>query len=364
MQASCREDIETRSRVLFGDNVVDWRYHRPIVARPLEEADLPGCTLTTGGQLMSSRMLVTGGAGFIGSHLVDALLAAGCTVRVLDNLSTGCRQNLEEFGGDVELVVGDIRDRDMLDRCCRNIDTVFHLAAFISVPGSVEDPEAADSVNITGTLQTLLSARDSGVRRVVFSSSAAVYGEPRELPVVETAPTRPASPYGLEKLYGEHICRLFHELYGLETVALRYFNVYGPRQSPSSAYAAVIPKFLDAANAGVAATVFGDGSQTRDFLYAADIAQANILASRADKAAGQTINIASGSPVSVLELHQRISRTCGVDIPPIFAAQRPGDIHSSVADTTLARTALRFVPQIDMDTGLKRTDAWFKGRGQ
>ncbi|NUQ70947.1 MAG: NAD-dependent epimerase/dehydratase family protein, partial [Chthonomonadales bacterium] len=149
-----------------------------------------------------------------------------------------------------------------------------------------------------------------------------------------------------------------------ETVALRYFNVYGPRQSPSSAYAAVIPKFLDAANAGVAATVFGDGSQTRDFLYAADIAQANILASRADKAAGQTINIASGSPVSVLELHQRISRTCGVDIPPIFAAQRPGDIHSSVADTALARTALRFVPQIDMHTGLKRTDAWFKGRGQ
>src|SRR5512138_3332065 len=229
--------------------------------------------------------LVTGGAGFIGSHIVRALVAEGARVRVLDNLSSGLQANLSGIERKVELQEGDIRNAVACRNACRGVDAVFHLAAFISVPGSVRDPVTADAVNIGGTLNVLLAARDAGVKRVVFSSSAAVYGDPEpaedgRVTVTEKTPAAPLSPYGVEKLYGEHMCRLFAHLYGMQTASLRYFNVYGPRQNPRSEYAAVVPKFVTMLLAGEQPTIFGDGEQTRDLVFVEDVARANLLASR------------------------------------------------------------------------------------
>lgn len=312
---------------------------------------------------MTGRMLVTGGAGFIGSHVTEALVSAGYAVRVLDSFATGSRSNLTGVAGDLEIVTGDIRDPECLREACAGIETVFHLAAFISAPGSVADPASADAVNIAGTLNVLTAARDAGVRRLVFSSSAAVYGEPEQVPTPETARTRPASPYGLEKLYGEHMCRLFTELYGLETVALRYFNVFGPRQHPTSEYAAVIPKFVSALLSGTKPTIYGDGLQTRDFLFVEDVARANLLAAESPDAVGLAINIASGRAVSVLDMLAEVSSQRGVSVEPLHAAPREGDIRHSVADVSLAERVLGFRSTVSLAEGLRRTVAWLRRTG-
>lgn len=306
------------------------------------------------------RALVTGGAGFIGSHVVETLLREGWEVRVIDNFSTGSARNLAPVRDSIRLFAGDIRDRALVSDAVRSVDVVFHLAAYISVPGSVADPQTADDVNIRGTLTILLAARDAGVRRVVFSSSAAVYGEPETVPVPESAPKRPASPYGLEKLYGEHMSRLFTELYGLETVSLRYFNVYGPRQNPRSEYAAVIPKFLAVMAAGQRATIYGDGLQTRDFLYVGDVARANILAAEAEGVGGMVMNIASGQGISIRELHDQIARVLGRSDEPIYSDPRPGDVKHSVAQTDRARQYLGFEASVSLADGLSRTLAWLR----
>ncbi|MBM3493046.1 MAG: SDR family oxidoreductase [Armatimonadetes bacterium] len=310
---------------------------------------------------MFTSALVTGGAGFIGSHLVEALLREGVRVRVLDNLSTGSTRNLADLDGDVELVEGDIRNRDTVTRACSGFDVVFHLAAFISVPGSVADPVTADAVNIGGTLNTLLAARDAGVRRLVLSSSAATYGEPDTVPTPETYLPRPGSPYGLEKLYGEHMARLFGDLYGLETVALRYFNVFGPRQNPDSEYAAVIPKFAQVLLRGESPTIYGDGGQTRDFLYAADVARANILAATAPGAVGYVINVASGRALSVLDLFGLMRSVVGADVEARHAQPRPGDVRHSCADVRLAESLLGFSATVPLEEGLGRTIEWLRG---
>lgn len=303
----------------------------------------------------AATALVTGGAGFIGSHVVEALVAEGHRVRVLDDLSSGSARNLEACSAHCELIVGDIRDRDLVRSACSGVDAVFHLAAFISVPGSVDDPRTADEVNIGGTLNVLLGARDSGVRRVVFSSSAAVYGEPAHVPTAESEMPQPQSPYGVEKLYGEHMARVCTAQYGLETVCLRYFNVYGPRQNPDSEYAAVIPKFAQALIQGQPPTIFGDGSQTRDFLYAGDVARANLLAARSSSAVGRVINVASGQSVSIAHLFEVMCAACGSPIQPRFGPPRRGDVHRSEADVTLARDVLGFEAAMPLEEGLRRT---------
>jgi nucleoside-diphosphate-sugar epimerase len=306
-------------------------------------------------------VLVTGGAGFIGSHLVRALVSEGAVVRVLDNLSTG---NYNRFAGierKVDFQEGDIRNAVACRNGCRGVDTVFHLAAYISVPGSLRDPVTADAINISGTLNMLLAARDSGVRRFVFSSSSAVYGDTDVLPTPEDTLPRPMSPYGVEKLYGEHMVRLFSAHHGLETASLRYFNVYGPGQNPESEYAAVIPKFITRLLAGQTATIFGDGAQTRDFLFVGDVVRANLLAAQTDGAAGEVFNIAGGRSVSLNELYSALTGVLGVTTRAEFGAPRQGDILHSSADIGKARAHLGFEPRFDLAAGLEKTVAYYRG---
>jgi UDP-glucose 4-epimerase len=306
------------------------------------------------------RTLVTGGAGFIGSNLVNALLEAGHDVRVLDDLSTGFRENLP----DVELVRGDIADEATVATAVRGIEVVFHLAAHRAVLRSVEHPLATDTANTHGTLTVLKAAVDAGARRVVYSSSSSVYGGAEQLPTPESAPTWPRSPYAVSKLAGEHYCRVFAELYGLETVALRYFNVYGPRQRPDSAYAAVIPLFIDALRQGKPPEVHGDGKQSRDFTFIADAVGANIAAALAPAGAcsGRPYNVAGGRAYSLLDLLELLGRILGVDPNPVHTDPRPGDVRHTKAEIAAARTDLGHVPQVDFEEGLRRTAAWFAAR--
>ncbi|MCC6731504.1 MAG: NAD-dependent epimerase/dehydratase family protein [Chthonomonadales bacterium] len=305
-------------------------------------------------------VLVSGGAGFIGSHLVHRLVREGARVRVLDNLSTGSVANLSGLESRLDLQEGDIRNAVACRNACRGVEAVFHLAAFISVPGSVKDPVTADAVNIGGTLNMLLAARDAGARRFVFSSSAAVYGDAEVVPTPETAPPTPLSPYGVEKLYGEHMCRLFTSLYGMEAVALRYFNVFGPRQNPRSEYAAVVPRFITLLLEGARPVIFGDGAQTRDFLHVEDVARANLLAATRPDVAGLALNVAGGEATSVNAIYDAIARAAGVDLPPERGPERPGDIKHSRADTTHARERLGFVPERTVARGLAETVAWYR----
>jgi nucleoside-diphosphate-sugar epimerase len=308
------------------------------------------------------RALVTGGAGFIGSHLVQALVKQGVRVRVLDNLSSGNVANLEGLGRKIEFQEGDIRNAVACRNACRGMDTVFHLAALVSVPQSVADPVQADAVNIGGTLNLLLAARDSQVRRFVFSSSSAVYGDTDGIPTSERVLPCPASPYGVQKLTGEHYARNFTRLYGLETVSLRYFNVYGPRQNPNSAYAAVIPKFLTRLLAGQPPTVFGDGEQTRDFCSVRDIVAANLLAAETThaEALGGVFNIAGGKRLSLNELLAQMYAVAGTEIPACYEAARPGDILHSGADIRRARAVLNFKPRVKLADGLKETLEFYR----
>ena len=303
---------------------------------------------------MTAKTLVTGGAGFIGSNLVRALLERGDSVRVLDNFSTGSRANLADL--DVEIVEGELRSYERVHNAVRGAEVVYHLGALGSVPRSVQDPLTSSAVNVEGTLNVLLAARDEGVRRVVFASSSSVYGAKRELPVDESLPADPISPYGVAKLAAERYCVSFSRVYeSFETVVLRYFNVFGPRQSPYSQYAAMVPLFITAIAAGEPVTIFGDGEQSRDFTYVANVVDATMRAAQADGASGEIFNVAAGSPASVNEVAEAIGRILGKPVERRFAPPRPGDIRNSWANVTAASDALGYAPSVDLEQGLRRT---------
>jgi UDP-glucose 4-epimerase len=303
--------------------------------------------------------LVTGGAGFIGSHLVRTLNEKGYTVRVLDDLSTGCEENLHSV--DAELIIGDIRDRVLVEKVIQGVDLVFHYAAMISVPESIQEPLFCYDVNVNGSLNILWSSHKAGVRRVVLASSAAVYGEHDE-PVKENSKLDPQSPYASSKIAMEGLADLFTRTYDLPTVCLRYFNIYGPRQSPDSPYAAAIPRFLKALFAGEPPEVYGDGLQTRDFVYVEDIVRANLLAIASDSAIGRIFNVAGYGPVTILELLQGLNKIIADSPLPVFGPPRPGDIKHSSADQRKAEEALGYRPNIALEQGLQHTVQWFQSK--
>jgi UDP-N-acetylglucosamine/UDP-N-acetyl-alpha-D-glucosaminouronate 4-epimerase len=300
-------------------------------------------------------VLVTGGAGFIGSNLVEELLARGHQVRVLDNFSTGQRRNLAAVEGDVELIEGDLRSYERVHRAVRGCDVVFHQGALPSVPRSVQDPITTSEINVGGTLNVLLNARDEGVARVVFASSSSIYGDAAGLPRTEAATPMPLAPYAVSKLAAEQYCRVFSTVYGLETVSLRYFNVYGPHQDPASEYSAVIPRFIAAMREGRAPTIFGSGEQSRDFTHVGDVVAANIRAMEAAGAPGDVFNIACGSPHSLNELVDVLNRLLGSELDPVHAPARRGDVDRSWADISRAEQALGYAPAVDFEQGMRRT---------
>jgi UDP-glucose 4-epimerase len=303
------------------------------------------------------RVLVTGGAGFIGSHLVDAFLAEGHTVTVLDDLSTGYLANLASAAHFIE---GDVQDPEMVAKAVNGMELVFHLAAHRAVLRSIEDPLPTDLANTHGTLTMLKASLDAGVRRVVYASSSSVYGADPPMPTPETAPVRPRSPYAVTKVAGEHYCRVFAELYGLETLSFRYFNVFGPRQRPDSAYAAVIPTFIAALRDGGRPTVHGDGRQSRAFTYITDVVRANQAAASAPAEAcqGQIYNIAGERSHSLLDVLDCLGRLLGVAPDPVHGDVRRGDIRDSRADCSLARSRLGWEPEVDFEEGLRLAVAW------
>jgi len=304
-----------------------------------------------------AKVLVTGGAGFIGSHLVCDLLDRGDRVRVLDNLSTGSKANLA--GLDIDFIEGDIRNAAVVQDSIKDVDFIFHLAAFISVAGSMEDPLACYDANLNGSLNVLMQASQAGVRRVVLASSAAVYGESASH-VAENHPLNPQSPYAASKLAMEQAAKLFSQSFSLETVCLRFFNAYGPRQSPDSPYAAAIPKFIQVMLAGEPATIHGDGQQTRDFVYVRDIVEAMLLAADGDSIDDRVFNIAGGKSVSINELVEILQRFFPETPDPVFAPPRQGDLRFSEADISLAERALGYRPRIDLQKGLRITVEWFR----
>jgi nucleoside-diphosphate-sugar epimerase len=307
-----------------------------------------------------TRVLVTGGAGFIGSNLVRALLERGDDVRVLDNFSTGNRANLD--GLDVDVVEGELRSYERVHNAIRGVDLVFHLGALGSVPRSVQDPLTSSAVNIEGTLNVLLAARDSGVRRVVYSSSSSVYGTRRELPVTEGLPPDPISPYGVAKLAAERYCVSFSRVYeSFESVVVRYFNVFGPRQSPHSQYAAVIPLFIAAIQEGRTITIDGDGEQRRDFTYVDNVVEATMLAGAAVGASGRIFNVAGSAPASVNSVAEMIGSILGAEVRKEHGPSRAGDIRDSWADVTAAREVLGWQAVVDLEEGLRRTIAFGRG---
>lgn len=309
-------------------------------------------------------VLVTGGAGFIGSNLTEALLKQGDRVRVLDNFTTGKRENLmfESSFPDFEIMEGDIRELRICQGAMKNVDVVFHQAALPSVQRSVEDPLTSHLVNAEGTLNVLLAARESGVKRVIYASSSSIYGDTPTLPKEEGMPPNPLSPYALQKYIGEQYCRLFYELYGLETVSLRYFNIFGPKQDPNSIYSAVIPRFIDAFLQGRPPIVYGDGEQSRDFTYIDNVVRANLLAISAGRAQGEAINIACGKRTSLNQLLEFLKRILGREVSPVYQEAREGDVKHSLADIRKGRDLLNYVPQVEIEMGLRKTVDYFKGR--
>ncbi len=313
--------------------------------------------------------LVTGGAGFIGSNLTEALLAAGHRVRIFDNFLTGKRENIagftERFGGAFELIEGDLRDLATTRKACDGVEFVLHQGALPSVPRSVADPALSNSINVGGTVNLLVAARDAGVRRVVFAASSSAYGDTPELPKREPMTPNPKSPYAAQKLAGEHYMRIFYEVYGLETVSLRYFNVFGPKQDPKSMYAAVIPRFITSVLTGNAPTIYGDGTQTRDFTYIDNVIQANLAASQAPRqACGKTFNIACGERISLLDILEIIYGLASRRVPPKFEPGRTGDVRDSLADISLAKDLLGYSPKVPFPVGLSRTFDYFKNQGR
>lgn len=310
------------------------------------------------------KILVTGGAGFIGSHIVEELVQRGDKVRVFDNFSTGKRENIEKFLDRIDLVEGDLRNIDDVKKAVSGVDYILHQAALPSVPRSIEDPITTNEVNVKGTLNILVSAKEAGVKRVVCASSSSVYGEAKERVKKETMPANPLSPYALSKFAGERYTKMFYSIYGLETVALRYFNVFGPRQDPFSQYAAAIPLFITSFMQGKQPTVFGDGRQTRDFTFVENVVQANLSAMIAPKASGKVCNIACGKKIEVNKVLQLINDLLGTKISAVYTSSRPGDIKHSLADISNARKFLGYDPKVKFEEGLKITVQYYLSQKQ
>lgn len=306
-------------------------------------------------ELNFNKALVTGGAGFIGSHIVDELLAGGVEVVVIDNLSTGNRQNLAHVRERITFFQGDIRDREVLKKAVQGCDVVFHEAAIVSVTQTVDHPLDSAMVNDFGTLLVLDTARQCNVKKVVLASSCAIYGDSQHLPKVETMTPRPQSPYAVQKLTGELNAKVYNDLYGMQTTCLRYFNVYGPRQDPSSPYSGVISIFMSKAVARDRPVIYGDGNQTRDFIFVKDVVRANLLAAYDDQARGNVFNIGTGKETSIKKLWEMIGAITGLEISPEYRPARSGDILRSVADAALAGSMLDFAPQYTFEKGLELT---------
>jgi UDP-glucose 4-epimerase len=304
---------------------------------------------------VTERYLVTGGGGFIGSHIVGELLARGHAVKVLDNFSTGHRRNLIPYFDDIELVEGDVRSYERANTAVRGVDLVIHLAALPSVPRSVQDPLTTSEVNVTGTLNVLLAARDCDARRVVLASSSSVYGSNSFQPKHEELIPHPISPYGVSKLAAEQYAMAFDAVYKLETVALRFFNVFGPRQDPDSQYSGVVALFLRLAQEGRPPTVCGDGKQTRDFTYVSNVVAATLLAATAEKASGSVLNVGCGATYSILDLIAAIETATGKSLNPLFGPDRPGDVKHSYANIDRARARIGYEPEVALSEGIERT---------
>ncbi|HWP55339.1 MAG TPA: SDR family oxidoreductase [Pyrinomonadaceae bacterium] len=310
---------------------------------------------------LSGIALVTGGAGFIGSHLTSALLASGARVRVIDNLSTGYQENLAEINGDIDFVNASITDPPSLRRALGDVEVVFHEAAIPSVPRSIKSPYETHESSVNGTFSLLLAARDQGVRRVVYAASSSAYGDQPESPKRESMRPDPLSPYAVAKLVGEYYCQVFTRSYGLETVSLRYFNVFGPRQDPGSEYSGVISRFVRALQAGERPVIYGDGEQSRDFTYIANVVDANLRALESSAAIGKTINIGNGNSVTINELLQTLKELSGnPNVTAEYREARPGDVRHSLADLSLANSVLGYTPQVGLEEGLRLTMAWWK----
>jgi nucleoside-diphosphate-sugar epimerase len=307
-----------------------------------------------------ANYLVTGGAGFIGSNIVEALIRQGESVRVLDNCATGKLSNLEEIINQIEFNQGDIRDLSVVREAVKEMDYVLHQAALPSVARSVDDAIATNEVNVTGTLNILVAAKDEKIKRVVYASSSSVYGNSPVLPKREDMPANPISPYAISKYAGEQYCKVFYSLYGLETVALRYFNVFGPRQSPKSQYAAAIPIFIRTLLESKQPIIFGDGEQSRDFTFIENVVQANLLACHAEDAAGEIFNIACGKRATINDLVGTIKNLLDSSLKPIHTQARQGDVRHSLADITKAQRTLGYKPEVDLQEGLWKTVEWFK----
>jgi len=310
-----------------------------------------------------SKYLVTGGAGFIGSHIVESLVEQNAYVRVLDNCSTGDLANLKGFLEEIEFIHGDIRDLSVVRKAIEDMDYVIHQAALGSVAESIQNPIMTNDVNVTGTLNILVAARDAEVKRVIYASSCSVYGNSAVLPKREDMPVNPISPYAIAKYTGEQYCRAFFQLYGLKTVVLRYFNVFGARQNPNSQYAAAIPAFICAYLSGKPPTIYGTGEQSRDFVFVDDVVWANLLACHAEGAAGQSLNIASGKSITIDEMARLIRDSTGSRIGPVYASPRNGDVLHSLADISNAQGILGYKPRFDLENGLRKTTEWFQANG-
>jgi len=305
--------------------------------------------------------LVTGGAGFIGSHIASALTAAGARVRVIDDLSTGYRENLDEIGGEVDFIHASLADENALRRALENVELVFHEAAIPSVPRSVEDPRQTHIASVDSTFSLLLAAKEMGVRRVVYAASSSAYGDKPTLPKVEDMLPEPLSPYAVAKLVGEYYAQVFTRVYGLETLSLRYFNVFGPRQDPSSQYSGVISRFISDLLSNQRPVIYGDGEQSRDFTYVDDVVDANLRAAESTKGIGQIINVANGARTTLNQLFEELKELTGKqDVVVDYQEARAGDVKHSLADITRAREFLGFEPRVDLRSGLQLTMDWWK----
>ena len=310
---------------------------------------------------LSGTALVTGGAGFIGSHIAAALLASGARVRILDDLSTGHRENIDEIGGNIELIEGSVADEQLLKKAFENVEVIFHEAAIPSVPRSVEAPRNTHVASVDGTFSVLLAARDAGVKRVVYAASSSAYGDQPTLPKSEEMSPQPLSPYAVAKLVGEYYCQVFTRVYGLETVSLRYFNVFGPRQDPGSQYSGVVSRFISALSSGERPVIYGDGEQSRDFTYIDNVVAANLSAASAPKAAGKVINVANGQRVTLNQLLDELKQLTGkTDVTAEYRDPRVGDVRHSLADITMARELLGYQSKVNLREGLQRTLDWWK----
>ncbi len=310
---------------------------------------------------ITSKVLVTGGAGFIGSNLADGLIDAGAKVVVIDNFVTGFRENLDEIRGDFEFVEADLNNSDIVSKAIQDVEIVFHQAALPSVPRSVDSPRETHDACVNATFNLLIHAKDAGVRRFVYAASSSAYGDQKVLPKVETMRPQPLSPYAAAKLMGEHYCAVFSHVYGLETMSLRYFNVFGPRQNPSSMYSGVISRFIDALMSGKPPVIYGDGGQSRDFTYVENVVDANIRAAQTAKGIGRAVNTANGEKITLLELLEVLKKITGNEsAEPKFETVRDGDVRHSQADNSLARELFDYKKLVDLEEGLRRTIDWWK----